>query len=344
MSSTVVDNFTTAWQADASGLWSLAATAAAARYGPDGRGMEISASAGSAAAPAPYAERRFTPALDLSDSDELRFWLRSSRPGDGRDARPVYLELEATTDPPAGAPWRRMLPLRRANAWELQRLWLGDMSAALRGAVGFLRLRSLDGRIAFEAAIDDLIASVPQPIADVEEALTERLDGTFQVSSGGAPTAVPAILDLPEAPGTRTAPYILVTPWSVLTLGHRGGETDVVDNPTANGAHVRTAPVDIQLEYRIDVFAEDRDQKSSLLERIVVELLGGLLVNGEALQLEPFRSSQEDEAIVAPGRTPLFYRLVVQAETGPREFRDLAGPFLLVGSLPDRSTPETVQA
>jgi len=104
-----------------------------------------------------------------------------------------------------------LLPVTGANTWELQRIWLGDMTAALRRAVGFLRLRSLDGTIAFTAAVDDLIATAPRAIEDVDAALLARLDGVWRVPVAGVSTAVPAILDLPESPGTRTAPYVLVT-------------------------------------------------------------------------------------------------------------------------------------
>lgn len=343
MSGRVVDDFSTPWQADGSGLWTLASTSGAARLGADGLGMEIRATAGASASPQPHAERHFTTALDLRDVDELRFWLRSSRAGSGEAARPVYLAFEADTDPPSGTPWRRLLPVRAAEVWELHRLWLGDMPAPLRQAVGYLRLVSLDGRFAFRGAVDDLLATTPQPLTDVDAALLARLDGVFEVDVNGTPTAVPAILDLPEAPGTRTAPYILITPWSVVPVPDRGGAADVVDNPTELGACVRPAPALVRLEYRLDVHAETRAQKSSLLERIVADLFRPLVVDDDVFALESFQPSWEEAAAdIPPGRTPLFYRLFLPVETGPRIFSGAATPYLVVGDLQVRSDSEVV--
>jgi len=343
MSATVVDTFAAPWTPDASGLWTLASTSSAARYGADGLGLEIHAAAGATAAPTPSAERHFAPALDLRDFDELRFWLRSSRPGDGGSASPVYLVAEATTDPPAGPAWQRLLPVAKADTWQLVVLWLGDMSPALRQAVGFLRLRSLDGRIAFTGAVDDLIATTPLAIVDTDAALLARLDARWSVPVAGVPTPVPAVIDLPEAPAELGPPYILVTPWSVLPLGNKGGELDVTDNATAAGAHVRPSPALVELQYRIDVWAEDRGQKSFLLDMIVADLLEPLVVDDVAYRLDPIALDPEELAdLVPPGRTPLFYRLLLPVEVGVRTFRPLAVPLLLVGDIDNRSDPEAV--
>ena len=304
--------------------------------------MEVRATAGAAAAPTPSAERQLAPALDLRDADELRLWLRSSRPGDGSPSRPLYLALEATRNPPTAALWQRLLPVRRTGSWELHRLWLGDMPTALRRAVGILRLRSLDGRQAFSAALDDLLAVRPEPIADVETALQARLDNAYSVDVNGVSTAVPALLDVPESPGNRNEPYILITPWSAIGLGLRTGRAEVVDNLTATGGHVRPAPTWLALEYRIDVHAIERAHKQSVLDGLLVDMLRPLAVAGVPFELQPFDGGSAGSADV-PGRTPLFYRIVVPAETGAPEFHDSAAPFLLVGELEDRSAPEAVE-
>ncbi len=341
--STVVDDFTAPWTPDASGLWTVASTSTAARYGVDGLGMEIHAAAGIAAAPAPSAERHFAPALDLRPHDELRFWVRSSRPGDGSAAQPVYLLVEATTDPPVGPPWQRLVPISKADTWQLVVLWLGDMPAALRQAVGFLRLASLDGRFAFSAAIDDLIATTPEAVAGADAALVDRLDEVWSVEVAGVSTPVPAVLDLPEAPSVPDAPYILITPWSIFSLGFAGGELDVADNPTPAGGFVRSAPAQVELIYRIDVWAETRQHKAFLLDRIVADLLGPLIVDDVAYRLDQYRPSEQERAeLVPPGRTPLFFRLVLPVETGARSFRGLAVPLVVVGDIDDRSDAEAV--
>lgn len=338
-----VDTFAAPWAADASGLWTLASTSSAARYGADGLGMEISAAAGTGAVPAPAAERHFAPALDLRAYDELRFWIRSSRPGDGTAASPVYLVAEATTDPPVGPPWLRLVRIEKANTWELVVLWLGDMPPALRQATGFLRLRSLDGRIAFKGAVDDLIATTTDAITETDAALHARLHERWSVEVTGVPTPVPAVLDLPEAEALPELPYILITPWSVVPLGVMGGELEIVDNATATGAHVRPSPARVELTYRVDVWADDRGHKSFLLDRIVPDLLEPVVVADVAYLLEPFRPSQEERAdLILPGRTPLFYRLVLPVETGVRTLRGQAVPLLLVGDIYDRSDAEAL--
>jgi hypothetical protein len=338
-----VDDFVASWQPDGSGLWTLAVNSGASHLGADGLGMEIRATAGAGPLPQPHAELHLAAALDLRDSEELRFWLRSSRPGSGEAAKPVYLAFEADTDPPSGTPWQRLLLVRSANVWELHRLWLGDMPGPLRQAVGYLRIVGLDGRLAFRAAVDDLVATAPQPVTDVDAALLARLDGIYQVDVLGTPTAVPAIFDVPEAAGTRTLPYILVTPWSVVPIADRGGDAEVVDNPTELGACIRPAPALVRLEYRVDVYAEKREQKSSLLERILPDLLRPLVVDDDLFALETFRPSWEEAAAdIPPGRRPLFYRIFVPVETGPRIFSDAAAPFLVVGDLHDHSDAEVV--
>jgi hypothetical protein len=337
----VLDDFATPWQADPSGLWTVTSSQAAARF--SGTGMTIAATAGATPAPAPSASSTPAAALDLRDADELRLWLRSSRAGDGAPVRPAYLAIEATRNPPTAQTWSRVLPIRRADTWELHRLWVGDMPATLRRAVGVLRLRSLDATVGFRADVAELLAVLPQPIADVETALLDRLDGTYSVDVSGTATPVPALVDVPENPGTPTAPYILVTPWSAFTVGPLGAGRDVVDNLTSAGAHVRPAPATLRLEYRIDVFADERAHKTAVLEGLVVDMLRPLVVAGRPITVEPFDAGG-DGAGAAAGRTPLFYRLLVPIETGAPEFHDSARPFLTVGHADDRPGAEAVPA
>jgi hypothetical protein len=326
MSSVTIDSFSTAWQPDASGLWALSISAAAARFG--GEGMEIVATAGAGPAPAPSARLTLPAAVDLREREELRLWLRSSRAG-------AYLELEVDSVPASGSAWRRQLPVRRAHHWELHRLWIGDMAAGVRSAARRLRLRSLDGTVAFTAAVDELLAVQPQAVVDADAALLARLHRRFSVPGAAGPTPVPAILDFPESPGTRVAPYILITPWSVQPEAPPAGER--VDSPTMTGAATRPAPLFATLEYRIDVFATNRAEKSALLGEIVPALLRPLPVAGAAVTVDPFAGPAEP-----PGRTPLYVRMLVPVETGARTFRDLATARLQVGHIDDRPGAEPV--
>jgi hypothetical protein len=309
--------------------------------------MAIVARNGTAASPAPYARRRFTSPQDWREVEELRFWFRSSRGGDGSQGQPFYLAFEASSDPPAtNVSWTRLLPVRRSDTWELHRFWIGDMPASLRAAVGILRLVSLDPTVAFNASIDDLIAVTPEPLQDVDAALLERLDKRFSINVSGNRNKVPALIDVPEHPGSRTLPYILITPVAVQPGSDRGGSGEIIDNYTIDGSFFRPTPLMLQIEYRIDVFAKQRSQKAALLEQILDDFgkRSFLEVSGELLELTPFVPSPESSARLIPvDRTPIFYRLNARMEIGARRFQRHAVPFLLVAPSDGRDAVELVK-
>ena len=338
MSSVTLD---LSWQADPSGLWTLSATSAPAYVSSSAIATSVRAQSGSASPP-PFAEHIFTTPLDLSAFAELRFWLRSTRAADGSAAKPFYLAFEVANDS-LGLSWQRLLPVRQPGRWELHRLWLGDMEnglSSLRQAVAALRLRSLDASVSFTAATGETIAATPEPVQDVDAALLARLDRRFAIP--GIPTNIPAFVDLPENPGDRTAPYILIVPWAIQPLRERGGSGEIVDNYLPEGAFIRPHPWQIQLEYSIDVYAQDRSQKALLLDRIVSNLSRQpfLMVAGEPLVLSTFVPSPESTVKYneSPGRTPLFYRLTALVEVGDRQFQMQASPFFLIGPTETPST------
>jgi hypothetical protein len=156
-----------------------------------------------------------------------------------------------------------------------------------------LRLRSRDPTVAFAASIDDLLATTMEPLQDVDTALLAGVDRQFQVSIEGTLTDVSAIVDLPENPGERTPPYILITPWSVQAVGKRGGSGEIIGNYTTTGAFVRPAPQEIQLEYRIDVLAQVRSHNTLVMGHILGDFGARLrlVVNGEPLEMTPFAPS-----------------------------------------------------
>jgi hypothetical protein len=94
-----IDSFAAPWNPDPGGLWTLTSTPDAGFVGVTG--MQIVSSSGLAADPAPFAQRQFPTALDLRAYDELRFWFRSSRSGDGSPTRPLYLILRPMSPLPA---------------------------------------------------------------------------------------------------------------------------------------------------------------------------------------------------------------------------------------------------
>jgi hypothetical protein len=320
-------------------LWSLSSTVVLSYISKNGTATLIQSRSG-VAVPPPFVQRQFANPVDLRQMDEVRFWFRSSRSGDGGSTKPFYLVFEIT-DSSSSLSWRRFLPVKQADTWQLHQLWLGDMPEDLRQAVEIVRLGSLDSGISFTAALGDLIATTPTPIQDVDSAFLNRLDRRFQVVVDDVLTDVPALVELPENPGSRNLPYILITPWSIQPQDNGAGSSGLIDNytPAANGrsqgAFSRPAQQSIRLDYAIDAFAGQRSQKASLLEQIISSLnrQSFLVINSEPISLTRFvPSAQEIAAFVVPGRTPLFYQLLIRLETGDREFRPQASPFIQVGS------------
>lgn len=336
MSSRLIDGFAAPWTSD-SPRWVVTSTTGASRFGRGARGMQVVAAVGPA--PAPSAAAQQTPALDLRDDAELRLWLRSTLAGDGRPGRPVYLTLEADTDPASGAPWRRPLPVGRARTWELHRLWLGDMPTPIRSAVAVLRLRGLDPTAAFTAALSDLLAVTPRAIADTEQALLARLHDRYRVPAAPGPgtTTLPAGFAGPGV-AAPAPPAIAITAWRVVPAARPEGP-EAVDNRTPTGAAIRAASSVVGLEYRIDVIAADRGDTAHVLDAMVIDLLRPLVVAGAPIAVEPFAGPPEPS-----GRTPLFVRLSVPVETGGREFHGLARPLLAVGHIDDRPGAEALPA
>ena len=330
-------------------LWSLTTSAVPLYVSESATATVIQARSG-VADPPPFVQRQFANPVDLRQMDELRFWFRSSQSGDGRPVKPFYLVFEIT-DSSSSLSWRCFLPVKQSDVWQLHQIWLGDMSDTLRQAVTTFRLRSLDSGISFTATIGDLIATTPTPIQDVDSAFLNRLDKRFQVLVDEVLTDVPAVVELPENPEKRNLPYILITPWSIQPQDNGAGSSELIDNytPAANGrlqgAFIRPAQQSLRLDYSIDAFAGERSHKAYLLEQIMSSLNRQpfLVINGEPVTITRFTpSSQEIAAYVVPGRTPLFYQVQIRIETGDRQFRPQASPFILA-SPAYGAAPEAVQ-
>ncbi|WP_420076088.1 hypothetical protein ACOAKG_07965 [Streptomyces sp. JL3001] len=314
MGSRVVDDFSSPWSPDGSGLWSASCMPGAARLGADGMGMFISADAGSDDR-SPWVQRSFSPALDLRDCTELRLWLAVSDVS-------TRLLLEAGTLPSAAdLPWHRRLRVEQPDTWELQRLWLGDMSSELRQGVRVLRLRCPAPAPTFAATVDDLAAGTPEALRDSGDALLGRLGGLL----GG----VPAFFDVP--PG-QPPPYISVGTCAVLPVPPQSGGA-VVDNETDHGAYVRPRPQQLRLDYRIEAVATTHPERARITEAVTAELAHDprLVVFGELLALLPLEPDPLATGPYRPPATPLYYRLRVPQETGPRRPHGFGRPLLVTG-------------
>jgi hypothetical protein len=335
------------WRADPSGLWTVAPDPAASHRPGAGTGVRIDAVAAPGAGPVPYVEHRLSAATDLRGYDELRVWVRSTRPATAGADEPFYLAIEADSDPAsASGIWRRLLPVDRRDTWQLHRLWLGDLPEPARRALAVLRIRSLDRGIAFRAAVDDLVAVRPQPISDTDAALMRRLDGTFSVTAKAG--TVSAIVQVPEIAPTSTRPLILIVPWAVVPLGTRGSVADITDNHTPEGVHVRPAPAHLQLDYALDALADDRTDKAELLDQILdtfvrdpILTVADAPVEVTLLDAPPSTGSYGSSSFDSH-RTPLYVRVVVTTETGDRRFHERARPFLLTAPADSRAPAEAL--
>jgi hypothetical protein len=308
--------------------------------------MEIAAESHDSATTTPWLVREFTSPLDLSDFDELRFWFRSSQTANGSQDRPFYIAFEAAgAFTPGHLIWQRFLAVEKSNTWQLQRLWLADMPNDLREAVGAVRVRGVRP-LGFQGAMDELIATTHEPVQDVEAAFLGRLHEQFLIDVAGTLTAVPAVVHLPEAPSTPDFPYILLTPWSVRLQRQLGSGSELIDNYTADGAHVRPTPQTLEFDYQIDVFAERRDEKTRLLDAILQSFAGDpfLIIGGEPFSVTPIGiSSEESSRLIPPGRTPIFLRVVSPIESGVRVLRAQAVPFLAVTNRSQSGSDELIQ-
>src|SRR5947209_3372303 len=107
--------------------------AAQVRFGPDKKSGQITASTNSLN----HRLQRTLPAIDLTNFDEIRLWLWSSRSADGSPAQPFFLEVRLASaamslQDPAN-PWLRYMRVSQVEAWEFVRLSLDDLPSQVRG-------------------------------------------------------------------------------------------------------------------------------------------------------------------------------------------------------------------
>lgn len=319
MSSRLLDFLPERWTAQHADLWRVALQRGRDPHDADGAFLVVDigsrpAREGPASSCLTY---ELPEPLSLTDVSEARLWLRCSKASDRRAGRPCFLSFEMTRGPDAPVEWSRRLPVAQAGRWELHCLWIEDMPQTLRGAVATLRLRADLGPEPVALALSGLLAVRPQPIQDVDEALMARLSG----DRPGIGSVV-AQIELPEGAAPSTAPYILVSPLSIAPQGHRGGSGDVEDNLTEQGLpHLRPRPHTLELAFRIDVHAQNRQQKAKILDEVLADFARRpfLVVNHERLPLLPYSPGPEEAHHLAPpGRTPLFYRVQCEIECGTR--------------------------
>ena len=182
-----------------------------------------------------YAERNFDPAENLSEYQDIRFWLRCDPIGVAHsEDHPLFLQFEVQNKD--GSPtWRRLLPVKQSNVWEPHCLWLGDMDKDLQKGITQLRLSSRDPKLSFHATMGDLVATAPEPINDAHQNLLDRLKSATQKvipdKKPGEFVVVKVFTELPEAKQAKSQmPSVVVTFWSIKPMRERGGSVDLIDN------------------------------------------------------------------------------------------------------------------
>lgn len=215
--------------------------------------------------------RRSFVAVDLSQHDELRFWLRASRAADGTPERPFFLELRAGSAAlPIGDPqntWQRFLPVAKPGAWELACLALDDLPAAVRGALTRLELRCTHAAQPFTCHLDDLAAVREEMIGDVEAALVARLDG--RLSLAGAPVVAQVASAGVAAPA---APYIRIALVEIRTGGDRPRPGEVRRDYSGLSYRIAAAANEYDLTYDIDAVTTERAHTTRILEFVLASL------------------------------------------------------------------------
>ncbi|NNF58326.1 MAG: hypothetical protein HKN04_08790 [Rhodothermaceae bacterium] len=285
---------TAAWDAVApdatpSAELSLVADAALTRFG-GGPSLVLTATAN---AEGHRGERTF-PAEDLTDGDELRLWIQSTRVGDGKAGRPVYLELRLASaalgfDDPANT-WARLLPVRRAGAWELITLSLDDLPAGLRAAANAMRLTCVDESLDFTCHLDALFSVREEMIQDVETALTERLDGAFTVGGDAVSVVFYHATGMvpPTAPAANQRPLIRLRPLDVAPAEFLTRSNTAPRDFSGDGMRLGARFVPYTLTYALDLFTDQRAHTATVFEGLLAAFAprGVLVAGGMPLTVE----------------------------------------------------------
>ena len=210
--------------------------------------------------------------------------------------------------------WHRLLPIHTPGEWETVRISLDDLD--LGGPLTQLELRCAAGSLPFVAYVDDLIAVRPQPFADADRGLLERLAG---IEFGGAP--VPVAVRSPEesAPG---GPALDIVPFDVRYASDRVSDVARPRDHTAHGHRLVPPGKPYDVDYAVTPVAANRAQQSALLEAVLDRLgpVDELIVDGAALPVEMVPLTDVERIARAQGiATVLLYRVGVRWSlyTGP---------------------------
>jgi hypothetical protein len=216
-----------------------------------------------------YLERA-GPATDLRGVTDLLLWIRCDRFADGTADNPLFLQVKlgsaamAVNDP--GNPWLRLVPVAQSGVWQPVPMSLGDLPAAVRGAVTTLRLTCLDAGTGWSADLDAILAVQPEVLADADAALLARLDQQLQLDGNPVPAFLVPQAAAPQPPAFRISNYD-VQP-DRATSPAEGPRTDY----TGSGFAIRPPATVYQIDYAVEALAEDRGTAAAMLSFALAEL------------------------------------------------------------------------
>ncbi len=196
MGNVVIHDMNTAWtSSDPSRL--QVAVDSHRYYGPDATSNRLVAEPGAQGTTATFIPN--TP-LNLSDFEEIRFWISSDRGVGGSLEKPFYLEFSYTDDGDAqGEVHRWLIPLNRPDTWELRRIGIQDDR---RSAISSLQWRCLTN-LSFVCHLDGLLAVRADMLVDLEQSLTVHLDRQ---------PILPDLIDIPLSVTANPGDALVVLP------------------------------------------------------------------------------------------------------------------------------------
>jgi hypothetical protein len=262
----------------------LADETAMVRFGADHRSVRLTSSTGGL----DHTLRRSLPGLNITQFNDIRFWLRGNRLADGSPGRPFYLEVRLASaamglnDP--GNTWRRFLPITQVDAWDLVILSLDNLPLAVRSAVNMIQFRCVNDSAPFVCFLDDLLAVREEMIGDAESALLALLNEVVAIDGND----VPAFITHPEGTPDQRIPSIRITMYDIQYVRELNSSSRKRRDYTATSFRMAPMSVHYDLYYFIDVYAETRQDKTELMEFVLRTLSPSvaLLVNGMQLLLE----------------------------------------------------------
>jgi hypothetical protein len=295
----------------------LAIDASLATPGGDTRSAVLSASASAL----DHSFRRTLAApVDLGAFDELRLVVRADRIAQPGDERPFFLEMRlgsaALPVNAAGNSWHRRLPIARVNTWEVVRLSLDDLPAAVRNATSVFDLRVIDDE-PFECRIDEVIAVRASMLADIETTLVARLHQQIDVDGG----PVDAELAVAGEALSATRPAIFIVPYEVRHAPERSVGTGARCDFTVDGYRVRAPAEAYSADYILEARATTRASQSVIVDFLLNAMppRGEIRVAGLPLAVEaapsPVLEAQGLQNLSVP-RQLLTYRVFAWQESG----------------------------